>query len=93
MEVKIARSFVKDLKMVPKPIQQLTQQLIEKLLAAATLQESGVDYTKLEGQKKGEQYYCIRVGDWRIGIEYDHPEVIILRILARGTIYKKFPPQ
>ena len=54
--------------------------------------DGSLDYTKMEGQRKGENYYRIRIGDWRMGMEYIHPKVIVLRILARGTIYKHFPP-
>ncbi|MBN8853815.1 MAG: hypothetical protein BGO55_11150 [Sphingobacteriales bacterium 50-39] len=92
MEVAIARSFIKDLKTAPKQIQLAADKAIKKLIEASSLQACGLDYTKMEGQKKGENYYRIRVGDWRMGIEYVHPKVIVIRILARGTIYKHFPP-
>ena len=92
MEVTIARSFIKDLKSAPKPIQQAADAAIKTLMEAKSLQASGLDYKKMEGQRKGENYYRIRVGDWRMGIEYISPKVIVLRILARGTIYKHFPP-
>ena len=92
MEVTISRTFIKDLKAAPKPTQLAADAVIKKLIEAKSLQTSGVDYTKMEGQKKGESYYRVRVGDWRMGIEYIHPKLIIIRILARGTIYKHFPP-
>ncbi|HTI08160.1 MAG TPA: type II toxin-antitoxin system RelE/ParE family toxin [Puia sp.] len=92
MEVTISRTFIKDLKTAPKPTQLAADAVIRKLIEAKSLQTSGVDYTKMEGQKKGENYYRVRVGDWRMGIEYMHPKLIVIRILARGTIYKHFPP-
>ena len=92
MEVAIARSFIKDLKSAPKPIQLAADAAIRKLMEASSLQTCGLDYTKMEGKRKGENYYRIRIGDWRMGVEYIHPKVIVLRILARGTIYKHFPP-
>jgi len=92
MEIAISRSFIKDIKSAPKPIQLAADAAIRKLIEAKSLQTSGLDYTKMEGQKKGESYYRIRIGDWRMGIEYLHPKVVILRILSRGTIYKHFPP-
>ncbi|MBX9782631.1 MAG: hypothetical protein K2X48_04970 [Chitinophagaceae bacterium] len=58
---------------------------------AKSLESSGLDYKKMDGQKKGESYYRIRVGDWRIGLEYLHPKIIVITVLHRGTIYKKFP--
>ena len=92
MEVIITRSFMKDLKYKPAKVIQAVEQLINKLEGAANLEKSGVDFTKMEGQKKGENYYRIRLGDWRVGIEYIHPKVIVIRILARGQVYKHFPP-
>jgi mRNA interferase RelE/StbE len=93
MEVTITRSFMKDLKTKPKHVVQAVEKLITQLEASSNLEKYGVDYTKMEGQQKGENYYRIRLGSWRVGIEYTHPEIIVIRILARGEIYKFFPPQ
>jgi len=92
MEVAIAKSFIKDMKSAFKPVQLAADAAIRKLMESKSLQASGLDSTKMEGQRKGENYYRIRIGDWRMGIEYIHPKVIVLRILSRGTIYKHFPP-
>ena len=92
MEVTIARTFIKDLKTAPKPTQQAADLAIKALIEAKSLQTSGLDYKKMEGQRKGENYYRIRLGDWRMGIEYVSPKVVVLRILARGSVYKHFPP-
>ena len=93
MEVIITRSFLKDLRSKPKHVLHAVDTLIALLEAAPNLEKSGADFKMMEGQKKGEHYYRIRLGDWRIGIEYIHPEVIIIRILARGDVFKHFPPQ
>ena len=93
MEVIITRSFLKDLKSKPKAVVLLVEVLISQLEAAKNLEQSGTDYRKMEGQKKGESYYRIRLGDWRVGVEYIHPKVIVIRILARGEVHKYFPPQ
>ena len=93
MEVVITKSFLKDLKYKPKSVIQAIEKLIEQLEASPSLEKSGVDFKKMEGQKKGENYYRIRIGTWRIGIEYLHPKVIVIRILAGGEVYKHFPPQ
>jgi len=92
MEVMISRTFIKDLKTTSPPTQSAADAVIKRLIEAKSLQTSGLDYKKMEGQKRTEHYYRIRVGEWRIGIEYIHPEVIVVRILSRGTIYKHFPP-
>ena len=91
MEVTISRTFIKDLKATSKPTQSAVDAVIKRLIEATSLQTSGLDYKKMEGQKRTENYYRIRIGEWRIGIEYIHPKVVVIRILSRGTIYKHFP--
>jgi mRNA interferase RelE/StbE len=93
MEVAISRSFIKDIKLAPKRVQLAADMAIRKLIEATSLKTSGLDHRKMEGQKKGENYYRIRIGDWRIGIEYIHPNIIVLRLLIRGAIYRQFPPR
>ncbi|MEO5649089.1 MAG: type II toxin-antitoxin system RelE/ParE family toxin [Ginsengibacter sp.] len=93
MEVIIGKQYLKDLRKVPKYVLIAADAVIDKLKSAENLNKSGVDYTKMEGQKKNENYYRIRVGEWRIGVVLKTPSIIILTILSRGEIYKKFPPQ
>ncbi|WAC09496.1 type II toxin-antitoxin system RelE family toxin [Dyadobacter pollutisoli] len=93
MVVLYVKRFQKDLKGAHKNVQKRVFEVIEKLENAQSLETSGVDCKKMEGQKSGEHYYRIRVGDWRIGIEYIHPDVTLLRVLSRGDMYKSFPPK
>jgi mRNA interferase RelE/StbE len=93
MEVIITRSFLKNLKTKPRAVAKAVEKLVSQLEAAKNLEQSGTDYRKMEGQKKTEHYYRIRLGDWRVGVEYIHPKIIVIRILARGEVYKYFPPQ
>ena len=89
----ITRSFLKDLKSKPRSVIQAVEKLISQLETSVSLEKSGTDFKKMEGQKKGENYYRIRLGIWRVGIEYIHPKIIVIRILGRGEVYKHFPPQ
>jgi mRNA interferase RelE/StbE len=93
MEVISRSGFRKDLRKCPNHIQKKTGEIVNILEAAENFQTSGVDYKKMKGGKKGEDYYRIRVGDWRIGLELVMPSIIILTILHRGEIYKHFPPK
>lgn len=93
MVVEYVKRFKKDLKSTPKDIQNRVFDVIERLEAAQNLETSGLDYKKMEGQKSGENYFRIRLGDWRIGIEYIHPNIVLLRILNRSNMYKSFPPK
>lgn len=60
MEVIITKKYVKELGKLPKSIIALSDAVIDKLPAAKSLQENGIDITKMEGQKKDEKYYRIR---------------------------------
>ncbi|MCF0052224.1 hypothetical protein MUK70_30050 [Dyadobacter chenwenxiniae] len=93
MVVQYVKRFEKELKNTPNDIQRKVFNVITILESATNLESSGLDYKRMEGQKSGENYYRIRVGDWRIGIECIHPDVTLLRILSRGSIYKSFPPK
>ncbi|HAK80025.1 MAG TPA: hypothetical protein DCM71_24745 [Runella sp.] len=93
MEVIATKHFLKQLKSVPPKVQNSVYEVLKKLREANDFQSSGVDYKPLEGQKKGENYYRIRVGGWRIGIEYVEPKVIVITLMSRGDVYKHFPPK
>lgn len=93
MEVIITSGYIKDLAKLPKPVIALADSVIDKLRAAKSLQESGVQAEKMEGQKKGENYYRIRTGEYRIGVENINPKIIVLVIIKRNDIYKVFPPK
>ena len=93
MVVQYVKRFEKELKNTPNEIQRKVLNVITILESSTNLESSGLDYKRMEGQKSGENYYRIRVGEWRIGIECIHPDVTLLRILSRGSIYKSFPPK
>ncbi|MVM37799.1 hypothetical protein GO730_09705 [Spirosoma sp. HMF3257] len=99
MEITVRKSFVKELQKLPSKIQQSVREILDELEQALDLESSGVDYKYMEGQKKGQNYYRIRVGGWRMGVEYKPPvdeqtaAAIVITILSRGDIYKKFPPK
>ena len=94
MEVIVKNNFHKALKLTPKHIQEAVREIITITLPQSkNLESTGLDYSRMEGQKKGENYYRIRLGEWRIGLEYINPKVILITILIRGNIYKKFPPK
>jgi mRNA interferase RelE/StbE len=93
MEVIIRKQYLKDLRKVPKHIFTSANTALDKLRSAENLNKSGVDFTKMQGQKKDKEYYRIRLGDWRMGIELKTPSVIIITIKQLSEIYKKFPPQ
>jgi len=93
MEVITKNEFRKDLRKCPNHIQRKTGEIINILEKTESLQTSGLDYKKMHGEKKGENFHRIRVGDWRIGVELVRPSIIIITILHRGEIYKQLSPK
>lgn len=93
MVVDIQSKFEKELRKTPQYIQEQALVVLDKLLVAESLDTAGVDFKKMKGQKKNRNYYRIRIGDYRIGIEYCHPTLIIMRIIHRGKVFNEFPPK
>ena len=91
MEVIITKSFLKDLKFLPREVIIAADEVINKLFTATSLLDSGVDYKKLSGQKKTENYYRIRVGNYRIGCQLIQPTILLITIFNRQDDYKGFP--
>lgn len=89
MEVIVTKVFCKQLKHCPGYIQESARAVLESLQAAKNINEVP-DVKKLEGWKF---YYRIRIGDYRMGMRHEKPQIVVMTILHRGTIYKKFPPQ
>jgi mRNA interferase RelE/StbE len=93
MEIILKKSFTKELLRLPAKIQKSCKEILETLSQAETLQDANIDIIPMEGQSKTENYFRIRVGSYRMGIEYIEPSVIVITILSRGNIYKHFPPK
>lgn len=90
MKVKIEKDFFRQLKSIPKNDARRILSVIEALEKAADMASVHLDIKKIQGFKE-YNFYRIRVGNYRIGIEYIHPDVIIITVAARKDIYNKFP--
>ena len=93
MELIIKKSFLKELKRLPSKIQSACNDILKILAEAETLEDTDIDIIRMEGQSKNDNYYRIRVGSFRMGIEYIEPSIIVITVLSRGNIYKHFPPK
>lgn len=93
MIVEIVKRFKKDYKNTSSVTQKRVMEVIKVLQVADSLEETNLDIEYMKGQKSHESYYRIRVGDYRIGCEYFKPNIVLLRVLTRGEIYKHFPPK
>ncbi|GGH50559.1 toxin RelE [Dyadobacter endophyticus] len=93
MEVIYKEGFFKELKKLPARIQESIRYTLIKLGDASSLESSELDYALMRGGSKGQKFYRIRVGNYRIGIKYIYPDVLVITIAVRGDIYKTFPPK
>jgi len=81
MEVKFKSAYMKALSKLPKHILVASDQVVESLKNANSLQASGVDYKKLMGE---EFLYKIRIGGYQIIAEYENPDILMLIIIKWG---------
>ena len=89
MEIFYTKKFSKDIDSLSHDtkIKKRLLQIIEKLQQADFLTEIN-DVRKIQGY---EEYYRLRVGDYRLGIKVTKDGIEMLRCLHRKDIYKKFP--
>ena len=88
MKTEFKSSFLKDLKKVKSG--KLKRQLLDVITeveACASLSE--MDHVKkLHG---AENYYRIRIGEYRLGLKLENNTVTFVRFLDRKDIYRYFP--
>jgi mRNA interferase RelE/StbE len=88
LKVEFKRSFVKDLgRMRDKALRERVKETIEQVERAQTFQETE-NVKKLRG---GEQYYRIRIGDYRLGFVLEGDTVVFVPFLHRKDVYRYFP--
>ncbi len=88
MNIEFRRSFEKDLqKILDADLLTRVQEIIEEFENAESLTEIR-NIKKLKGE---EEYYRIRVVDYRLGIKVNDGIVSFVRILHRKEIYRYFP--
>lgn len=88
MIVEVNKKFLKDLLKVSKPQQiQIEQLVFEESEKLDNIEEAGV-FEKLKGYS---DYYRIRFGDYRVGVQVIGNTIIFERVLHRKEIYRYFP--
>ncbi|ACX72449.1 addiction module toxin, RelE/StbE family [Methanocaldococcus vulcanius M7] len=88
MKVLFAKTFAKDLKNVPRHVRKRIKLIIENFQNAKSLNDLNLDIKKIKGY---QNYYRIRVGNYRVGIEINGDTIIFRRVLHRKNIYDYFP--
>jgi len=88
MIVRIDKRFEKDIKAFKnQKINSVVIKLIDSIKKAENISQIK-NIKKLLGYKF---YYRIREGDYRIGLEVNNEEIILIRFLHRKDIYNKWP--
>ncbi|KAM3100478.1 type II toxin-antitoxin system RelE family toxin [Phormidesmis sp. 146-12] len=88
MDVAFRKSFEKDLgKLRDQALLEGIRAEIEAVENAETLQ----DVNNLKKIKGEDNYYRIRVRDYRIGLTVDGNIVTFVRVLHRKEVYRYFP--
>jgi len=88
MEIIFKESFLKDLKKIKNnEIKQKILEIISTCEKAKSLNEIK-DLKKLRGYKN---FFRIKIGNYRVGLQIKENKVFFVRILHRKDIYKYFP--
>jgi mRNA interferase RelE/StbE len=88
LKVEFRSSFARDLKKISnRALLQRVRKTIEQVEQAGNLRE----VSQAQKLKGSENYYRLRIGDYRIGLSIKGNKVTFVRILHRRDIYKYFP--
>ena len=88
MQVLFRNSFGRDLRRIRnRSIGERVKEATEQVKEASDLTEIS-DVRKLRG---GRNHYRIRIGDYRIGFQFNEGTVIFVRCLPRRDFYQYFP--
>ena len=89
MKVLYVKALVKDLEAVSRNlgVKKKFLKLIERLKTIDSLSELQ-NIKKIEGY---DNYYRLRVGDYRLGLKLSGNTVELIRFLHRRDIYRRFP--
>ncbi len=88
MQVEFKESFAKDLIKINSVTLNKIKYVIEQIELADSL-NSIAHVKKLKSS--AQNYYRIRIGDYRIGLKLENDTVIIIRFLHRKEMYRYFP--
>jgi mRNA interferase RelE/StbE len=88
MIIKIDKAFEKDTRKISE--QKLLHQIAD-LIETLQLVNSISEIRNIKKLKSYSNYYRIRIGNYRIGLQINSNQIIFIRILHRKDIYTFFP--
>ena len=88
MQLRIAKTFQKDYRKIrDKKLLRKAAEIIEHARKA----ESSAQIANLKKMKGYKDFYRIRIGNYRIGIQISGNNITFLRLVHRKDIYSRFP--
>lgn len=88
MEIRYKRQFLKDLAKLPLPFRERIEEIVFEIIPNESSYEILQRVSKLKGRNN---YFKIRVGDYRIGLYIENDFLEFKRALHRKEIYRYFP--
>ncbi len=88
MNVFFEKKFLKEISAVKD---STTRQAVERIIISIENARTFAEIANVKKLKGGKTAYRIRVGDYRIGLDFDGKKVVLVRFLHRKDIYKYFP--
>ena len=88
MEITFKKNAIKDINKLPNQEKETISSILFNKLADISSFDEIENIAKIKGNNN---YYRIRVGNYRIGLKYENNRIVIMRILHRKEIYRFFP--
>ena len=88
MKVKLKKTFIKDLKKIPKEARERIEDFVFREVPEV---ESIIELKNVKKISGYISYYRVRFGNYRVGFEYREDKIVFYRALHRKDIYKYFP--
>ncbi len=88
MQVKFESKFAKDLRSI-NDAKLLAR--VKEVICKCQVAENLTSLTQVKKLQGYDNFYRIRLGNYRLGIEIINDEIIFTRFLHRKDVYKYFP--
>jgi mRNA interferase RelE/StbE len=88
VNVRFKKIFLKDLNKIPEGIRTQIHQLIFVEIPET---KKFIDLKNIRKIKGYNTYFQFKVGNYRIGFEFEKNLIVFFRVLHRKDIYKYFP--
>jgi len=88
MQVFYEKSFLKDIKKIND--KNIANKL-KKILNKFEEEENLTTFLNVKKLKGFDNFYRIKIGNYRLGFKYENESIEVIRFLHRKDIYKLFP--